>query len=362
MSVVSDLLAAGSLVTHDATAIRVDLKSEDKTITDAFASLARDFKSVDTPSLRSEDEQSLKTLEKAVNKADSQDTKLDTTLTSFIDSEVRKSETQDKELLLKPNDAALKKDVESNITQLDTTDAKGGALTTSLLHDILMINDSLTTLSNSNSPLSDVINEQMSKIILDNTTSTNAAAKLDIDVSGLISALSGGTVVTGELLVNGGFETEPNFGADNTNGYIALTGNQIPGWTIEPGHAVTVHDTSIYPYISGNYSVNIDGEGTNGVNANFYQDFATAAGHGYQLKFDWQGWESTSVGAEISVIDTVTNAVLFDQTYAWDPALHHEVANFTGTGDPLRLRVQENPESGTNDNGYIVDNFSVMAT
>jgi hypothetical protein len=36
-------------------------------------------------------------------------------------------------------------------------------------------------------------------------------------------------------------------------------------------------------------------------------------------------------------------------------------ATFAGTGNALRLRVQEIPETGTNDNSYIVDNFVVLA-
>jgi hypothetical protein len=33
--------------------------------------------------------------------------------------------------------------------------------------------------------------------------------------------------------------------------------------------------------------------------------------------------------------------------------------SFTGTGDPLRLRVLETPETGFNDNMFLVDNFNV---
>ena len=80
--------------------------------------------------------------------------------------------------------------------------------------------------------------------------------------------------------MNGGFENEPNFGngVSGDGGYSALTGSQIPGWTIEPGHAATVHNTAFYPFISGNFSINMDGEGFNGQNANLYQDFASSLG------------------------------------------------------------------------------------
>ena len=42
--------------------------------------------------------------------------------------------------------------------------------------------------------------------------------------------------------------------------------------------------------------------------------------------------------------------------------LHSVTASFTGTGNPLRLRVQEQVESTGNDNGFVVDNFSVTLT
>ena len=35
------------------------------------------------------------------------------------------------------------------------------------------------------------------------------------------------------------------------------------------------------------------------------------------------------------------------------------MADFSGSGDDLRLRIQENPASGYNDNAFIVENFSV---
>lgn len=166
-----------------------------------------------------------------------------------------------------------------------------------------------------------------------------------------------------EVLVNGGFESEPNFGmgVSGDGGYSALTGSQIPGWTIEPGHAATVHNTAFYPFISGNFSINMDGEGFNGQNANLYQDFATNLGYSYAFSFDWQGWMNNAPNTllQVSIVDLSTAAVLFNQTYSFDTVLHHEGTTFLGTGDMLRLRIQENPQSGFNDNQFIVDNFSV---
>jgi hypothetical protein len=169
------------------------------------------------------------------------------------------------------------------------------------------------------------------------------------------------------ILVNGGFENEPNYGLGviNGSGYSALTGSQIPGWTIEPGHAVTIHNNTIYPTISGTYSVNTDGEGYNGHNANFYQDFASTSGVSSTLSFDWKGWnDGTSAHLNVSVEDLTTSSLLFNGLYSWDGFLnlHHVMTSFLGTGDTLRLRIQETPESGYNDNTYIVDNFSVVTS
>ena len=169
------------------------------------------------------------------------------------------------------------------------------------------------------------------------------------------------------LLINGDFENEPNFGPTATENfapaYVLLTGSQLPGWTIVPGHGVTIHSTTTYPTISGNYSVNTDGEGYNGHNADFYQDFTAVAGTPYQLGFDWQGWlnNAPSTLLKVSVIDTVTSATIFSQSYGYDSALHHQSALFNGAGDVLRLEIQESPESGFNDNQFIADNFSVTA-
>ncbi|MFT3685169.1 MAG: DUF642 domain-containing protein [Phycisphaerales bacterium] len=175
----------------------------------------------------------------------------------------------------------------------------------------------------------------------------------------------GGAAASADLLVNGNFENMPNFGAGISGdaGYSALTGNQIPGWTIEASHAATVHNTVLYPTISGGYSINMDGEGHFGNNANLYQDFASTLGNGYLLEFDWQGWQGNSVPRlNVSITDTVTNTVLVFGNYGYDAALHHEMLNFVGTGNTLRLRVEELPQSGFNDNTFMVDNFSVTPT
>jgi hypothetical protein len=162
------------------------------------------------------------------------------------------------------------------------------------------------------------------------------------------------------LLTNGDFEDEPNFVSGNS--IAVLSGSELPGWIIEPGHFVTIHDNSVFPTISGTYSANTDGEGQNGVNADFYQDFPAANAEPYQLTFDWEGWlvDPTAV-LNVSIQDLNTNALLVNNFYVGDPTLtvHSIAANFTGTGNTLRLRVQENPQSGINDNAFIVDNFNV---
>ncbi len=174
------------------------------------------------------------------------------------------------------------------------------------------------------------------------------------------------------LLANGDFESEPNWGGgvSHNGGYTALTGSQIPGWTIEPSHAVSVHiSPGPYLVISNSFSVNTDGEGYNGHNANFYQDFGSTKDVSYALTFDWQSWGfievPTSNALKISVTDTVTSNALFVAFYYYDGntphSVHHVTTNFFGTGNVLRLRIEESPESGYNDNTFVVDNFSVVA-
>lgn len=175
---------------------------------------------------------------------------------------------------------------------------------------------------------------------------------------------------TTNLLINGDFENEPNWGhgVSYDGFYTALITNQIPGWTIEPDHAVTVHICCRYPVIGGTYSVNTDGEGWHGHNANFYQDFGSTVGVSYTLAFDYQCWFVNGTGTNtpmlnVSVVDTVTSALLYNGVYGYasQGAGYHVVTNFYGTGNALRLRVQESPESGINDDEFIVDNFSVTA-
>lgn len=168
-------------------------------------------------------------------------------------------------------------------------------------------------------------------------------------------------LASANILVNGDFENQPNWGngVSGDFGYTANTGNQIPGWTIEAGHAITVHNTNWYPFISGSYSLNMDGEGYNGVNGEIYQDFASSNSQPYALEFDHLGWLSSTIGLQVSVVDTTTNAVLYNNISPWTGPLGHTAGNFIGTGNTLRLRINEAPESHVNDNAWIVDNFSV---
>lgn len=167
------------------------------------------------------------------------------------------------------------------------------------------------------------------------------------------------------LLVNGGFESMPNWnnGIGGDGSYTLFVELQIPGWTIEKGHAATIHNTNTYPTISGAYSLNTDGEGFNGHNVNIYQDFGSGPGQSMTLTFDWMNWFQSSVPQlNVSVVDTVTNAVLANGTYGVSGGLHSEQFDFLGTGNTLRLRVMHSPESGVNDNTFIVDNFKVVPT
>jgi MYXO-CTERM domain-containing protein len=186
--------------------------------------------------------------------------------------------------------------------------------------------------------------------------------KLVLLTAGL-SVLSSVCLTAAEHLINGGFENEPNWGAGFAGdaGFTGLTGAQIPGWTIAPGHGATVHSTAYYPYISGNYSINMDGEGYNGHNADLYQDFSSVLGTTYDFSFDWKSWNllSDANRLEVSIIDTTTSTVLLDNQYISGYLLDHVMLSFIGTGDSLRLETKENLETGYNDNGFIVDNFSV---
>jgi hypothetical protein len=180
-----------------------------------------------------------------------------------------------------------------------------------------------------------------------------------------LCAVAGISTQAASVLINGDFEDEPNFGSgiSNNPGYSEFTGNQIPGWTIAPNRAATIHNTVLYPFISGNYSLNTDGEGFNGHNADLYQDFATTIGTPYELAFDWEGWQNTAPATQlqISITDLTTSAVLYNGLFSYSAALSHVVDDFLGTGNTLRLEIQETPESGVNDNQFIADNFSVTA-
>jgi hypothetical protein len=167
-----------------------------------------------------------------------------------------------------------------------------------------------------------------------------------------------------EILTNGGFENEPNYGINGDGGFTLLTGSQLPGWTIVAGHGVTIHNTTLYPTISGNYSVNTDGEGFNGHNADFYQDFSTTSGTSYTFGFDWQGWMNNAPATQlhVSIVDLTTSTSLYNGLFSYSAVLNHESQVLLGTGDVFRLEIQETPESGFNDNQFIVDNFSITTT
>lgn len=173
-----------------------------------------------------------------------------------------------------------------------------------------------------------------------------------------------------DILVNGDFEADLastwNNGVSHNTGYTELSGAQLPGWTIESGYSVTIHNTTSYPTISGAYSVNMDGEGRNGHNANLYQDFASASGTSYTLNYDWAIWNTNATPTlKVSVIDISNAQEIYSGTFGGNSAAsgvtQHVATSFLGTGNTLRLRIQEGVESGFNDNTFIVDNFSVTA-
>jgi len=185
------------------------------------------------------------------------------------------------------------------------------------------------------------------------------------------------------LLVNGDFENEPNWGTTSIyydGSATALIGSLIPGWTIAPGHAATVHASpGAYPVIDGHYSLNTDGEGYNNHNVDIYQDFPTQAGASYDLSFKWQIWmtwwgeseygvDTSNTRLEISVQDLATRNFLYDgffnSTYSAGTVstggpVDLVSTNFLGNGDVYRLEIRESPESGINDNKFIVDDFSM---
>lgn len=173
-----------------------------------------------------------------------------------------------------------------------------------------------------------------------------------------------GSSARAELLINGDFENQPNF-APASSSWVALTGNQIPGWTIAQDHYATVHRAGAEQTIAGKYSVNTDGEGRNGNNIYMYQDFGSSLGDSLQLSFQWMGWQrDNNIQLNISLTDLSTSATLFNGLYTSDGLLqaHTVTADFLGTGSLIRLLVRETPQSGRNDNLFLVDNFSVVMT
>jgi len=80
-------------------------------------------------------------------------------------------------------------------------------------------------------------------------------------------------VCLSNLLVNGNFEEEPDWGSAIWISWFdnyakSLIGNELPGWTIETNHAVTIHRTGGADLTiineGGVYSLNTDGEGYDG--------------------------------------------------------------------------------------------------
>ncbi len=188
----------------------------------------------------------------------------------------------------------------------------------------------------------------------------------------LAAVVSCASVHAQNVLINGDFENEPLFNVSSAVsspnfGYTLMTGNAIPGWTIAPNHAATIHVApGPWPVIDGTYSLNTDGEGTFGNNVDIYQDFATTVGEKLTLGFLWEPWNLGSLAdLEVKVYDPLTSAVLFDGLYPDSgPSLVAQsvIDSFVGNGDPLRLEIDENPQSGGNDNAFIVDDFSVVGT
>ncbi len=182
-------------------------------------------------------------------------------------------------------------------------------------------------------------------------------------VAAAVVASALGSTASANILVNGDFENMPNWnnGIGGDGSYTLFVGTMIPGWTIEADHGATIHSNpGAYPTISGAYSLNTDGEGLNGHNVSMYQDFASDAGVEYSLSFDWENWFGSQAPLlNVTVADVLTDAVLVNASYGLSPGLHSELFNFTGTGNALRLQVRHNPESGFNDNTFIVDNFDV---
>ena len=179
----------------------------------------------------------------------------------------------------------------------------------------------------------------------------------------IISFLTATSIAHANLLANGNFENQPNYGINGDGGYTYMQGTQIPGWTIESGHAATVHNTNTYPTISGTYSVNTDGEGLNGHNIDMWQSFSTVAGADYTLEYDWLGWSQNIPTLDIRVERMSDSSTVIDDQHDWDNlGVHHMSLMFGGDGSAYRVRIFNNPESGFNDNTFIVDNFSLTSS
>jgi hypothetical protein len=179
----------------------------------------------------------------------------------------------------------------------------------------------------------------------------------------LTAILLAAVAAQANLLVNGDFEDQPNFGINGDGSYTRLEPGQLPGWTILANHSVTIHkNPGAYPTISGMYSANTDGEGNNGHNCDMYQDFATVAGQSYTLDYDWLGWSQSGSTLDIRISRVSDSNTVLDDQHNWDNlGVHHLSLDFIGDGSVYRLRVFGNPESGVNDNTFIVDNFDVSA-
>jgi hypothetical protein len=193
---------------------------------------------------------------------------------------------------------------------------------------------------------------------------------LTVILAGLACAAISSNLKADEVLINGGFEDEPQASnpAVENGGFLLLTGNEVPGWTIAAGHYGTFHENpGPYPTISGAYSLNTDGEGIGGNNVDIYQDFSTANGASYSLSYAWEVWQLNAPGTDlhVSVQDLTSGALLYNALLApTTPSLvvQDVSQSFLGDGDIYRLEIQETPQSGFNDNEYVVDNFSVQTS
>jgi hypothetical protein len=191
---------------------------------------------------------------------------------------------------------------------------------------------------------------------------------LGVILTGLGCVATASNVRGDEILVNGGFEDEPNY--PTWLPAIPFGGNAIPGWTILT--TGTIHQlsgagfpTDGFPTITGYYSLNTDGEGYGGMNCQIFQDFRTVNGGSYNFAFNWETWvvDAPLNFLRVSIEDLGSHTFvyngLFDPTLVSDLTIQLASTSFLGDGDTYRLEIQQTPQSGFNDNEYIVDNFSV---